>query len=200
MKHTLSILICLLISPSAFAKSVRYELTVRNEKVNLSGKKEVDFALTVNGGIPAPTLEFTEGDDAEILVKNGLGEEEVSIHWHGLLLPPEEDGVPYVNTPPIFPGKERLFKFKIRQNGTYWYHSHTGVQEQKGVYGAIVIHPKKSWFNMTRMPSSSLAIGPMREPKASCGTCEKMAITIFTKKILSALTLAQLKLANLIRI
>lgn len=127
----------------AFAKVVRYELTVENKPVNLSGKKEVDFALTVNGGIPAPTLEFTEGDDAEILVRNRLPKEEVSIHWHGILLPPEEDGVAYVNTPPIFAGKERLFKFKIRQNGTFWYHSHTAVQEQKGVYGAFIIHPKK---------------------------------------------------------
>lgn len=128
---------------SAAAKTVRYELTVENKPVNMSGKKEVDFALTVNGGIPAPTLEFTEGDDAEILVRNKIPNEEVSIHWHGILLPPEEDGVAYVNTPPIFPGKERLFKFKIRQNGTYWYHSHTAVQEQKGVYGAFIIHPKK---------------------------------------------------------
>ena len=133
-------------SATSFAKTVRYELTVRNEKVNLSGKKEVDFALTVNGGIPAPTLEFTEGDEAEILVKNEIPKEEVSIHWHGILLPPEEDGVPYVNTPPIFSGASRLFKFKIRQNGTFWYHSHTAVQEQKGVYGAFVIHPAKKAF------------------------------------------------------
>ncbi len=132
-----------LFASQSFAKTVKYELVVRNEKVNLSGKKEVDFALTVNGGIPAPTLEFTEGDDAEILVKNELPKEEVSIHWHGILLPPEEDGVAYVNTPPIHPGTSRLFKFKIRQNGTYWYHSHTAVQEQKGVYGAFIIHPKK---------------------------------------------------------
>ena len=131
------------VAPAAMAKTVRYELVIRNEKVNMSGKKEVDFALTVNGTIPAPTLEFTEGDDAEILVKNEIPNEEVSIHWHGLLLPPEEDGVAYVNTPPIFPGKSRLFKFKIRQNGTYWYHSHTTLQEQKGVYGAFVIKPKQ---------------------------------------------------------
>lgn len=133
----------LLFTTLAHAKTVRYELTVENKRLNMSGKKEVDFALTVNGGIPAPTLEFTEGDDAEILVRNKLPNEEVSIHWHGILLPPEEDGVAYVNTPPIFAGKERLFKFKIRQNGTYWYHSHTMVQEQKGVYGAFIIHPKK---------------------------------------------------------
>jgi len=127
----------------AEAKTVKYELLIENKPMNMSGKKEVDFALTVNGGIPAPTLEFTEGDDAEILVVNKLKNEEVSIHWHGILLPPEEDGVAYVNTPPIYAGTSRLFKFKIRQNGTFWYHSHTAVQEQKGVYGAFIIHPKK---------------------------------------------------------
>ncbi len=130
-------------SSPGWANTVKYELVIRNEKVNLSGKKDVDFALTVNGRIPAPTLEFTEGDDAEILVKNEVQKEEVSIHWHGILLPPEEDGVAYSNTPPIHPGASRLFKFKIRQNGTYWYHSHTAVQEQKGVYGAFIIHPRK---------------------------------------------------------
>ena len=137
-------LFVLLISANlSYAKTVKYELVIENTPINMSGKKTVDFALTVNGGIPAPTLEFTEGDEAEILVKNRVPNEEVSIHWHGLLLPVEEDGVPYVNTPPIFSGKERLFKFKIRQNGTYWYHSHTGLQEQKGVFGALIIHPKE---------------------------------------------------------
>jgi FtsP/CotA-like multicopper oxidase with cupredoxin domain len=124
------------------AKTVRYELAVTQGPVNMSGKKTVDWALMVNGGIPAPTLEFTEGDDAEIVVNNKT-KEEVSTHWHGILLPPLEDGVPYVNTPPILAGESRVFRFKIRQHGTYWYHSHTMVQEQKGLYGAIVIHPKE---------------------------------------------------------
>jgi FtsP/CotA-like multicopper oxidase with cupredoxin domain len=128
---------------AAEAKTVRYELTATSQKVNLSGKKEVDFAILVNGGIPAPTLEFTEGDDAVIVVKNRLPQEELSVHWHGLLLPNEMDGVPYVTTPPIPAGQEFTFKFPLRQHGTYWYHSHTEVQEQRGVYGAIVIHPKK---------------------------------------------------------
>lgn len=127
------------------AKTVHYDLKMTRQTMNVTGKP-VEFALTVNGGIPAPTLEFTEGDDAEITVTNGLNDEEVSLHWHGILLPPEEDGVPYVNTPPIFPGKSRTFRFPLRQHGTYWYHSHTMVQEQKGVYGPIVIHPKKELF------------------------------------------------------
>jgi CopA family copper-resistance protein len=137
-----AIILMLSMSSPAFAKTVRYELKIANQKANITGR-DVDFALQVNGGIPAPTLEFTEGDDAEITVVNDVADQEVSLHWHGILLPPEEDGVAYVNTPPIFPGKSRTFKFKIRQHGTYWYHSHTMLQEQKGVYGAIVIHPKK---------------------------------------------------------
>lgn len=131
-------------SAPSFAKTVKYSLVVEQKAVNMSGKKTVDFALTVNGGIPAPTLEFTEGDDAEITVTNKIPSgEDVSIHWHGILLPPLEDGVPFVNTPPIYRGQSRTFKFPIRQNGTYWYHSHTMLQEQKGVFGSIVIHPKK---------------------------------------------------------
>ena len=133
-----------LFANNGLAKIMRYELVVEKKPVNISGKKTVDFSLTVNGGIPAPTLEFTEGDDAEITVVNKVPTgEDVSIHWHGILLPPLEDGVPFVNTPPIYKNQSRTFKFKIRQNGTYWYHSHTMLQEQKGVFGAIVIHPKK---------------------------------------------------------
>lgn len=125
------------------AKTVRYELTATKGKINLSGKETVDFALMINGAIPAPTLEFTEGDEAEIILRNEIPDDELSVHWHGILLDPYMDGVPYVNTPPIFPGESFTYRFKIRQHGTYWYHSHTNVQEQKGLYGAIVIHPKE---------------------------------------------------------
>jgi FtsP/CotA-like multicopper oxidase with cupredoxin domain len=127
----------------AEAKTVRYELVATRGEVNLSGKKTVGFALMLNGQVPAPKLEFTEGDEAEIVLKNRIPNEEVSIHWHGILLPPEMDGVPYVNTPPIKSGEQFTYRFKVRQNGTYWYHSHTNVQEQKGLYGAIVIHPSQ---------------------------------------------------------
>ncbi len=142
-KWFISVLMAIfLCAPDCWAKVVRYELTATKGRVNLSGKKTVDWALMMNGGIPSPTLEFTEGDDAEIVVHNKLSEE-VSVHWHGILLPPEMDGVAYVNTPPIMPGKSHIFRFKIRQHGTYWYHSHTMVQEQKGIYGALIIHPRE---------------------------------------------------------
>lgn len=143
MKQSLLFIILSLFAFTAGAKTVRYELTATKGKINLSGKETVDFALMLNGAIPAPILEFTEGDEAEIVLKNEIPDDELSVHWHGILLDPYMDGVPYVNTPPIFPGKSFTFKFKVRQHGTYWYHSHTNVQEQKGIYGAIVIHPKE---------------------------------------------------------
>lgn len=137
------IVVIFLLFSVAHAKVVRYELIARKTPVNLSGKRMVNFAISLNGTIPAPTLEFTEGDEAEITLINEIGDDELSVHWHGILLDPYMDGVPYVNTPPIHPGEKYVFRFKLRQNGTFWYHSHTNVQEQKGVYGAIVIHPKK---------------------------------------------------------
>ncbi len=117
-----------------------YTLTLRQEKVNITGK-EVN-GMTINGTIPGPTLEFTEGEYAVIYVKNEM-DVETSIHWHGLLLPNFYDGVPYLNTPPIEPGHTLKYEFAIKQSGTYWYHGHTMLQEQKGVFGAFVIHPKK---------------------------------------------------------
>jgi FtsP/CotA-like multicopper oxidase with cupredoxin domain len=99
-------------------------------------------AITVNGGIPGPTIRFRVGDTARIRVHNHLRGETTSIHWHGLLLPNEQDGVPDVTTPPIQPGTIHTFEFPITHAGTYWYHSHTGLQEQVGVYGSIVIEPK----------------------------------------------------------
>jgi FtsP/CotA-like multicopper oxidase with cupredoxin domain len=150
MRWILTILLLACLSLSARAETVRYQLTVTQNRINVSGKKSVDFALLVNGGIPAPTLTFKEGDEAEIVVMNHLSNDEVSIHWHGILLPNEMDGVPYVTTPPIHPGQSYTFRFPIRQSGTYWYHSHTNVQEQKGVYGAFIIQPKEKTLSYDR--------------------------------------------------
>jgi len=98
-------------------------------------------AVTVNGTLPAPLLRLREGQDLRIHVTNRL-EEDSSIHWHGLLLPFQMDGVPGVSFPGIKPGQTFTYEFPIRQAGTYWYHSHSGLQEQEGLYGPIVIDPK----------------------------------------------------------
>ena len=117
-----------------------YNLTIEQNEMTLGGVTAK--AMTINGSIPGPTLEFNEGDLAIINVTNKMGVE-TSVHWHGLILPNFYDGVPYLNTPPIEPGKTFQYRIPINQSGTYWYHSHTMLQEQKGVYGSIVIHPKE---------------------------------------------------------
>ncbi|MFH6944460.1 multicopper oxidase domain-containing protein [Flavobacterium sp. FlaQc-50] len=121
-------------------KVVRYDLYVRDTIVNFSGKEKHAFA--VNGQIPMPTLTFTEGDTAEIYVHNEL-KENTSLHWHGLFLPNKEDGVPYLTQMPIAPKTTHKYSFPIIQNGTYWYHSHSGLQEQVGLYGLFIINKKK---------------------------------------------------------
>jgi FtsP/CotA-like multicopper oxidase with cupredoxin domain len=120
---------------------VEYDLTIATQDLHVAGK--TTRALTLNGGIPGPVLRFREGDVARIRVHNRLSREETSIHWHGLLLPNEQDGVPHVTTPPIQPGTTHTFQFALRHSGTYWYHSHTHLQEQLGVYGAIVVLPRE---------------------------------------------------------
>jgi FtsP/CotA-like multicopper oxidase with cupredoxin domain len=116
-----------------------YHLTIRQEQVSKAGKTML--GMTVNGGIPGPTIRFKEGGYAVIYVKNEMNVE-TSVHWHGLLVPNFYDGVPYLNTPPIKPGQVLKYAFPLKQAGTYWYHSHTLLQEQSGVYGSIVIEPK----------------------------------------------------------
>lgn len=116
-------------------KTVRYDLYVTDTMVNYTGKWK--HAYAINGRLPGPDLVFTEGDTAAVYVHN-LSQHETSIHWHGVILPNQFDGVPYLTTQPIHSGKTHLYKFAVQQNGTYWYHSHSGLQEQIGVYGALI--------------------------------------------------------------
>ena len=122
-------------------KVVRYDLYVRDTIVNFGNKPK--RAIAVNGQIPMPTLTFTEGDTAEIYVHNEL-KESTSLHWHGLFLPNKEDGVPNLTQMPIKPNTTHKYSFPIRQHGTHWYHSHSGLQEQIGMYGSFVMNKKNS--------------------------------------------------------
>lgn len=121
------------------SKTVIYHLYVNDTLVNYTGKSKK--AIAINGSIPAPALHFTEGDTAEIHIHN-LMKRETSIHWHGLIIPNQYDGVPYLTTAPIKAGQTHVYKFPLVQNGTYWYHSHTALQEQSGMYGALIIHKR----------------------------------------------------------
>jgi CopA family copper-resistance protein len=99
-------------------------------------------AVTINGTIPGPILRFREGETVTLRVINRL-DEDTSIHWHGLLVPSEMDGVPGVSFPGIPAGQTFTYRFPVRQNGTYWYHSHSSMQEQLGMYGPLIIEPNR---------------------------------------------------------
>ncbi|MCO8060131.1 multicopper oxidase domain-containing protein [Acinetobacter towneri] len=133
--------VCALCSSSAFAAVKEYHLTIAEQTVNITGKPVQ--RITVNGQFPAPALEFEEGDEAVIHVNNQLKNQDSSIHWHGLLLPGLMDGVPGFNGfQGVKPQGHFVYQFKVRQSGTYWYHAHSKGQEQDGLYGSLVIHPK----------------------------------------------------------
>ena len=120
--------------------STELDLAVGERAVNLTGKPRV--ASVVNGSLPAPMLRWREGDTVTIRVRNELAEP-TSIHWHGLVLPANMDGVPGLSFHGIAPGETFTYRFPLRQSGTYWYHSHSAFQEQAGLYGALVIEPRE---------------------------------------------------------
>lgn len=129
----------IIISGPANAKTSEFNLTIERSLVNITGKPV--HKITVNGSLPAPTLRFTEGDDVLIHVTNKM-DEDSSIHWHGLILPGEMDGVPGFNKfPGIKPNSTFTYRFKAKQTGTYWYHAHSMGQEQDGLYGSIIASP-----------------------------------------------------------
>lgn len=120
-------------------KTVRYELHIKDSLVNFTGVFK--RAIAVNGQIPMPELHFTQGDTAEIHVYNDM-DEATSLHWHGLFLPNREDGVPYLTQMPIPPHSKHVYRFPVIQHGTHWYHSHSGMQEQIGMYGSMILHKR----------------------------------------------------------
>jgi CopA family copper-resistance protein len=117
-----------------------YELTIDKVKINVAGEEQT--AMGINGTVPGPVLRFKEGEDLTLKVTNNL-DEDTSIHWHGLILPFTQDGVPGLSFEGIKPGETFTYTFPAQQSGTYWYHSHSGFQEPMGVYGGMVIEPKK---------------------------------------------------------
>jgi CopA family copper-resistance protein len=123
-------------------RTVRYDLYIADTTVTFG--KKAKRAIAVNGQIPMPTLTFTEGDTAEIYVHNNL-DEATALHWHGLFLPNQYDGVPNLTQMPIKPHTTHLYKFPIIQSGTHFYHSHSMFQEQIGMYGMFIMNKRKEW-------------------------------------------------------
>lgn len=118
----------------------QFDLFIGESPVNFTGQPRT--AMTINGSLPGPLLRWREGDTVTLRVRNRLAQD-TSIHWHGILLPANMDGVPGLSFQGIAPGGLYEYRFQVRQNGTYWYHSHSGLQEQAGVYGPLVIDARE---------------------------------------------------------
>ncbi len=123
----------------AVLRGTEFDLVVEEQAINLTGATRM--ATTINGTFPAPTLVWREGDTVTIRVTNRL-REDTSIHWHGIILPFEMDGVPGLSFQGIAPGTTFTYQFTVQQSGTYWYHSHSGDQKVTGMYGALIIEPR----------------------------------------------------------
>jgi FtsP/CotA-like multicopper oxidase with cupredoxin domain len=127
-------------NPQQVLRGTSFDLAIGETPMNFTGSTKI--AQVINGSIPGPVLRWHEGDTVTLRVANRL-DEDTSIHWHGLVLPADMDGVPGLSFHGIRPGETYVYRFDVRQAGTYWYHSHSGFQEQRGVYGPLVIDPRE---------------------------------------------------------
>lgn len=127
--------------PGTKGAPLAFDLAIREQGMDIAGG--LGNAMTINGSVPGPLLEWYEGRDVVLNVTNHM-RHSTSIHWHGILLPFEMDGVPGVAFRGIEPGTTFQYRFPVKQSGTYWYHSHTGLQEQSGVYGPLIVHPESN--------------------------------------------------------
>lgn len=127
--------------PWSALRGTDFDLRIGETGVNITGRDAT--ALTVNGSLPAPTLHWREGDVVRLRVTNTSSHEDASIHWHGIILPANMDGVPGLSFHGIRPRETYTYRFQVGQGGTYWYHSHSAFQEQKGLYGPLLIQPRE---------------------------------------------------------
>ena len=126
--------------PQEVLRGASFDLSIGETPMNFTGSTKM--AQTINGSIPGPLIRWREGDTVTLRVANRLADENTSIHWHGVVLPADMDGVPGLSFRGIRPGETFTYQFDVRQAGTYWYHSHSGFQEQRGIYGPLVIEPR----------------------------------------------------------
>jgi CopA family copper-resistance protein len=164
--------LCLLLLGFGPATAGTYTLTIDKKSVDLIGKTQT--AIVANGSLPAPTLHWREGEDVTLHVINRL-KEPTSIHWHGIVLPYRMDGVPGISFPGIDPGATFTYRFRVRQNGTYWYHGHSGMQEQQGLFGALVIDPPHPQYHAERDYVLLLSDWPEADPERTLARLKKQS-------------------------
>ena len=151
----------------------RFDLTISEQRVNFTGKPRI--ATAINGTVPGPTLRWKEGDTVTLKVTNKLAVTS-SIHWHGIILPNKMDGVPGLTFNGIAPNSSFTYRFKVQQSGSYWYHSHSGYQEQTGAHGAIIIDPKRpSTYQYDREHTVFLTDWTDEDPKRLYAKLKKLS-------------------------
>jgi multicopper oxidase len=152
--------------PGSGATTGLRRLQIGYTELNPDGRQPVR-AVTVDGGVPGPELRLREGELFRVQLENDLPDQHTSIHWHGLVVPAAMDGVPDISMTPVPPQQIFLYEYPIRQSGTYWYHSHVGLQEQSGLYGPIVIEPKVETLRYDRDYVVMLSDWLHRDPDAA---------------------------------
>lgn len=149
-----------------------YHLTIEKHAINLVGDSQ--YSILANGSLPAPTLHWHEGEFVTLQVTNKL-DETTSLHWHGILLPHTMDGVPDISFPGIAPEETFTYRFQVKQNGTYWYHGHSGMQEQLGLYGALIIDPVNDGRPVARDIVVVLSDWPEADPERTLARLKKQS-------------------------
>lgn len=149
-----------------------YRLTITENTVALTGKQQ--RAVAVNGSLPGPILHWQEGEDVALHVTNAL-KEPTSVHWHGIILPYDMDGVPGISFSGIAPGETFSYRFHVKQSGTYWYHGHSGMQEQLGLFGALIIDPPHEHYPAERDYVILLSDWPEADPERTLARLKKQS-------------------------
>ena len=168
--HPVATLLLCVLAGSAIADT--YRLAINEKTIDLIG--EAQQAILANDGLPASTLHWREGEQVTLQVTNNL-KEQTSIHWHGIVLPYDMDGVPGISFDGIAPGQTFTYRFPVKQNGTYWYHGHSGMQEQQGLFGAIVIAPPHETVQADRDYVVMLSDWPRADPHRTLARLKKQS-------------------------
>lgn len=158
--------------PYGLLHAETYHLTISEQSITLTDDKQT--AILVDATLPAPTLRWREGEIVTLKVENRL-RETTSLHWHGIILPYEMDGVPGISFPGIAPGTTFTYRFQVKQSGTYWYHGHSGLQEQQGLYGALIIDPPETIYPVDRDIVILLSDWPEADPHRTLARLKKQS-------------------------
>ncbi|GAB4269694.1 MAG: copper resistance system multicopper oxidase [Methylomicrobium sp.] len=161
-----------LLAPKESALAGTYHLTISEQKIDLVGTEQ--SAILADASLPAPTLHWRQGEIVTLEVENRL-HEPTSLHWHGIVLPYEMDGVPGISFAGIAPGETFTYRFPVQQSGTYWYHGHSGLQEQQGLYGALIIDPPEPTYPVDRDIVILLSDWPEADPYRTLARLKKQS-------------------------